>query len=284
LSPWQTTRFFGFEPFRRILVGNLRETPSEATTTHVCQRVTLQWHVRRFAHRRGILRDETLRSARGLAALRRRVLPPRSEGAGRGLAVGDGAIAQNDYRAANIGAGYVYVISNRGALGERVVKIGLTRRLEPLDRINELGDASVPFRFDVHAIYFSEDAVKLENELHDHFASRRMNWANNRKEFSFCFAVRGALRVGREGGEPARVRRAVRINRVLPERQLLAGRVPATRASLHETASARSKVSEARFWRAPEWFTRKCRTHGADVDIGVSNYGVSVGDLNGDSR
>jgi Domain of unknown function (DUF4041)/Meiotically up-regulated gene 113 len=98
----------------------------------------------------------------------------------------DNAIAQNDYRAANIRAGYVYVISNRGALGERVVKIGLTRRLEPLDRINELGDASVPFRFDVHAIYFSEDAVKLENELHDHFASRRMNWANNRQEFFFA--------------------------------------------------------------------------------------------------
>ena len=98
----------------------------------------------------------------------------------------DNAIAQNDYRAANIRAGYVYVISNRGALGERVVKIGLTRRLEPLDRINELGDASVPFRFDVHAIYFSEDAVKLENELHDHFASRRLNWANNRKEFFFA--------------------------------------------------------------------------------------------------
>ncbi len=98
----------------------------------------------------------------------------------------DSAIAQNDYRAANIRAGYVYVISNRGALGERVVKIGLTRRLEPLDRINELGDASVPFRFDVHAIYFSEDAVKLENELHDHFASRRLNWANNRKEFFFA--------------------------------------------------------------------------------------------------
>jgi multidrug efflux pump subunit AcrA (membrane-fusion protein) len=102
------------------------------------------------------------------------------------LANVDNAIAQNDYRAANIRAGYVYVISNRGALGERVVKIGLTRRLEPLDRINELGDASVPFRFDVHAIYFSEDAVKLENELHDHFASRRLNWANNRKEFFFA--------------------------------------------------------------------------------------------------
>lgn len=102
------------------------------------------------------------------------------------LSTVNSAIAQNDYRAANIRAGYVYVISNRGALGERVVKIGLTRRLEPLDRINELGDASVPFRFDVHAIYFSEDAVKLENELHDHFASRRMNWANNRKEFFFA--------------------------------------------------------------------------------------------------
>jgi hypothetical protein len=101
----------------------------------------------------------------------------------------DNAIVQNDYRAANIRAGYVYVISNRGALGEHVVKIGLTRRLEPLDRINELGDASVPFRFDVHAIYFSEDAVRLENELHDHFASRRMNWANNRKEFFFASPV-----------------------------------------------------------------------------------------------
>ena len=98
----------------------------------------------------------------------------------------DNAIVQNDYRAANIRAGYVYVISNRGALGQHVVKIGLTRRLEPQDRINELGDASVPFRFDVHAIYFSEDAVTLENELHHHFAPRRLNWANNRKEFFFA--------------------------------------------------------------------------------------------------
>jgi uncharacterized protein YceH (UPF0502 family) len=102
------------------------------------------------------------------------------------LADVDNAIAQNDYRAANIRAGYVYVISNRGAFGERVVKIGLTRRLEPLDRINELGDASVPFRFDVHAIYFSEDAVRLESELHEHFASQRMNWVNNRREFFFA--------------------------------------------------------------------------------------------------
>jgi len=98
----------------------------------------------------------------------------------------DEAIAQNDYRAANIRAGYVYVISNRGAFGDHVVKIGLTRRLEPLDRIVELGDASVPFRFDVHALFFSENAVSLENELHKHFESRRVNYVNYRKEFFFA--------------------------------------------------------------------------------------------------
>lgn len=102
------------------------------------------------------------------------------------LAEVDNAIAQNDYRAANIRAGYVYVISNRGAFGKHVVKIGLTRRLDPLDRIHELGDASVPFRFDIHAIYFSEDAVRLENELHEHFAQYRVNWINNRREFFFA--------------------------------------------------------------------------------------------------
>jgi len=96
------------------------------------------------------------------------------------------AIAQNDYRAANIRAGYVYVISNKGAFGDHVVKIGLTRRLEPMDRINELGDASVPFRFDLHALYFSEDAVTLENDLHQHFAQKRVNWVNDRREFFFA--------------------------------------------------------------------------------------------------
>jgi hypothetical protein len=66
------------------------------------------------------------------------------------------------------------------------VKIGLTRRLEPLDRIHELGDAAVPFRFDVHAIFFSEDAVSLEHELHERFSAIRVNWVNNRKEFFFA--------------------------------------------------------------------------------------------------
>ena len=102
------------------------------------------------------------------------------------LAALDNAIAQNDYRAANIRAGYVYVISNRGAFGENVVKIGLTRRLEPLERISELSGASVPFQFDVHALFFSEDAVSLEAELHQCFAERAVNRVNNRKEFFFA--------------------------------------------------------------------------------------------------
>ena len=83
-------------------------------------------------------------------------------------------------------AGYVYVISNKGAFGDGILKIGLTRRLDPMDRVIELGDASVPFRFDVHCLYFSEDAVQLENELHQHFSHRRLNHANVRKEFFFA--------------------------------------------------------------------------------------------------
>ena len=79
--------------------------------------------------------------------------------------------------------GHIYVISNIGAFGEDVVKIGMTRRLDPLDRIKELGDASVPFHFDVHAIIYSENAPQLENELHKKFNDRRLNRINNRKEF-----------------------------------------------------------------------------------------------------
>ncbi|MFC6006798.1 DUF4041 domain-containing protein [Angustibacter luteus] len=105
--------------------------------------------------------------------------------AGR-LAEIDAAIEANDYRIANIRAGYVYVISNIGALGPDMVKIGMTRRLEPLDRVRELGDASVPFPYDVHALYFSEDAVTLENELHKTFADRKVNLVNERREFFFA--------------------------------------------------------------------------------------------------
>lgn len=79
--------------------------------------------------------------------------------------------------------GHVYVISNIGSFGENVFKIGMTRRLEPKDRVKELGDASVPFQFDIHAMIFSEDAPKLENELHKAFNNQKVNMFNNRKEF-----------------------------------------------------------------------------------------------------
>ncbi|MFZ8756478.1 DUF4041 domain-containing protein [Microbacterium sp. HMH0099] len=95
----------------------------------------------------------------------------------------DHAIENVDYRAANIRAGYVYVISNIGAFGPDVVKIGLTRRLDPMDRVNELGDASVPFRFDVHALFFADDAVSIEGMLHEHFAGERLNKVNFRREY-----------------------------------------------------------------------------------------------------
>jgi hypothetical protein len=86
-------------------------------------------------------------------------------------------------RAANTRAGYVYVISNIGAFGPDVVNIGMTRRLDPLDRVNELGDASVPFRYDVHALVFADDAVALEGSLHAEFEPHRVNMVNARREF-----------------------------------------------------------------------------------------------------
>ena len=86
-------------------------------------------------------------------------------------------------REQNTRAGFVYVISNIGSFGENVYKIGMTRRLEPMDRVKELGDASVPFEFDVHAMIFSDDAPALETILHQHFRDREVNKVNHRKEF-----------------------------------------------------------------------------------------------------
>ena len=80
-------------------------------------------------------------------------------------------------------SGHVYVISNIGSFGENIFKIGMTRRLEPFDRIKELGDASVPFGFDVHALVYSENAPELEGKLHDFFERKRVNLINERKEF-----------------------------------------------------------------------------------------------------
>lgn len=79
--------------------------------------------------------------------------------------------------------GHVYIISNVGSFGENVYKIGMTRRLDPQDRVDELGSASVPFLFDVHAMIHSEDAPPLETALHQAFDARRTNLVNRRKEF-----------------------------------------------------------------------------------------------------
>ncbi|MFF3447736.1 DUF4041 domain-containing protein [Streptomyces sp. NPDC002667] len=111
------------------------------------------------------------------------------------LAEIEDALRDVDSRAANVRAGYVYVISNIGAFGDRMVKIGMTRRLEPLERVYELSGAAVPFRFDVHALIFSKDAIGLETELHRQFASQRVNQVNSRKEFFYATPaeVRDAL-------------------------------------------------------------------------------------------
>ena len=88
-----------------------------------------------------------------------------------------------DYRESNQRAGYVYIISNIGSFGENVYKIGMTRRLDPTERVDELSDASVPFNFDIHAMIFSADAPKLENELHKAFEGKKINMINHRREF-----------------------------------------------------------------------------------------------------
>lgn len=93
------------------------------------------------------------------------------------------AMKDLDYREANHRAGYVYIISNIGAFGENVYKIGMTRRLFPEERIAELSGASVPFKFDIHAMIFSEDAPALENKLHKAFEDKKLNLINSRKEF-----------------------------------------------------------------------------------------------------
>lgn len=95
----------------------------------------------------------------------------------------DKSLADIDYREANQRAGYVYIISNIGSFGKDIYKIGMTRRLEPMDRIYELGDASVPFRFDTHAMIFSDDAPALETALHRAFEDRKVNMINQRREF-----------------------------------------------------------------------------------------------------
>ena len=95
----------------------------------------------------------------------------------------DKNIKDIDYRESNAKAGYVYIISNIGAFGENIYKIGMTRRLDPQERIDELSDASVPFNFDIHAMIFSDNAPALEAALHKAFEEKKVNMVNHRREF-----------------------------------------------------------------------------------------------------
>ena len=113
----------------------------------------------------------------------------------------DEALENVDYRAANIRAGYVYVISNIGSFGEKMIKVGMTRRLDPMDRIRELSDASVPFNFDVHALFFSKDAVSIETEMHSRLASVRVNTVNRRREFFRATPLQVKTHLGELTGE-----------------------------------------------------------------------------------
>jgi Domain of unknown function (DUF4041)/T5orf172 domain len=134
---------------------------------------------------------ERLQKERAHYAAALAVLPTSGRETERGelsdkLAELDAAIAHNDYRIANIRAGYVYVISNVGSFGAGIVKIGMSRRIDPMERVRELGGASVPFGFDVHALFFSDDAVGVEAELHRRFTSQRVNRVNTRREYFYA--------------------------------------------------------------------------------------------------
>lgn len=111
------------------------------------------------------------------------------------------AIEDVDYRAANIRAGYVYVISNLGSFGEQMIKVGMTRRLDPMDRIRELSDASVPFNFDIHALFFSKDAVGIETAMHERLTDRRVNLVNQRREFFRATPLEAKVHLAELAGE-----------------------------------------------------------------------------------
>jgi hypothetical protein len=134
-------------------------------------------------HFAAALRDLSIRIERAATDEERRLLEAKVQEVESGRASLDDAERMIDYREQNAKAGYVYVISNLGAFGEGVYKIGMTRRLDPMERVDELGDASVPFEFDVHAMVFSDNAPALEAKLHEHFSSGRVNRVNERKEF-----------------------------------------------------------------------------------------------------
>ncbi len=144
---------------------------------------------REYEREKARLEKEAAHYASALAALQAKGDHAGAADTEAKLAEIQAAIEGVDQRSANTRAGYVYIISNIGAFGERMVKIGMTRRLEPMDRVRELGDASVPFRYDVHALVFSDDAVGLEGNLHEALSHKRVNIVNRHREFFYVTPV-----------------------------------------------------------------------------------------------
>ena len=145
---------------------------------------------REYEREQDRLRKEQAHYEEAVAALRARGDHDAATEAEAKLGEIQDALEGINRRAANIRAGHVYVISNLGAFGSDIVKIGMTRRLEPMDRVRELGDASVPFHYDVHAMVFSDDAVGLEHHLHHELADCRVNLVNMRREFFRAHPIR----------------------------------------------------------------------------------------------
>lgn len=191
----QTMNIAIAEPFHRLRLEELRLTADflakkeEEKEAERAERERLREEARarkEFEAEKARLLKEQAHYATALERIRKTGSPEEVAAAEAKLTeIGD-AIHGVEEREANIRAGYVYVISNFGAFGPHVIKIGMTRRLEPLDRVRELGDASVPFRYDVHALVFSEDAVSLENRLHQALTDRRLNLVNQRREFFYA--------------------------------------------------------------------------------------------------
>jgi hypothetical protein len=145
-------------------------------------------------------------------------------------------------------SGHVYVISNEGSFGETIYKVGMTRRLDPMDRVRELGDASVPFPFDVHAIIFTEDAPGLEGALHKTLADRRVNLVNERKEFFrvTLAEIENAVRSSHGDAEFVRVAVAEEYRKTVALRADRASAPPATAPAPSPVEDAQAHFQAAR--------------------------------------
>lgn len=154
-----------------------------------------------IAREREKLEKERQHYLNALAALEAKGDTEAAERIRADLALVDQKVADVDYRAANQRAGFVYIISNIGSFGEDLIKVGLTRRLDPSERVRELSDASVPFNFDTHAIHFSDDAVGVEAEMHRRLADRRVNMVNMRREFFRASPVEAKALLAELAGE-----------------------------------------------------------------------------------